>query len=96
MGRSVAFDRANRELRTRRFYFEDQPGVVEILWFADIDIGIDVAPGRELAEITYADGKTEIVVAPPLCEGVIERLRNPIPVRDLKKLSQHLLSLEGR
>jgi len=92
MDRPVTYDRSNRELRTRRFYFEGRPGVNEILWFDDIDIGVSIEPGTELAEISYSDGTTESIVAPPLCEGTIEQLRNPVPVRGLGTLSQHLLS----
>ena len=91
----VAFDRTNRELRTNRFYFDaGADAVVEILWFEDIDIGVEVAPGDELAEITYAQEETEVIVAPPLCKGVIQFILPSIPVGRLRKQSQYLLSLE--
>lgn len=92
--RPATFDRTNRELRTSRFHFSDQPEAVSSIdWKPGIGLGSTVSVGDSLATVSYDDGSTEAIVAPPWCAGSIERLVVPVPTVRLSQVSTRLLSL---
>ena len=93
--RPATFDRTNRELRTSRFHFADQPEPVSSIdWRPGLGIGSAIRAEDELATVRYDDGSTERIFAPHWCDGTVELFVGVIDVNQLHSRSELMLSLE--
>ena len=90
----VVFDKANRELRTVRFFFRKEDDVVlSIKWEAGVHAGTAVQPQQKLAQIRWEMQDPQDIVAPPGCSGTVEKTNRRIAYEKLARDSQLLLSL---
>ena len=90
----VVYETANQELRTVRFFFKAQTDVVlSIKWETGISAGATVQPNQKLAEIRWEMQDPQDIVAPPGCNGIVEKTNRRIDIEKLAIDSERLLSL---
>ena len=90
----VVYDTANQELRTVRFYFKEQNDIVlSFKWESDIKAGATVQPGQKLAELRWESQEPTAIIAPPGCNGTVEKSNRRIDFEKLDMNSERLLSL---
>jgi len=90
----VVYDAANQELRTVRFFFKEQPDIVlSIKWETGISAGAAVQPNQKLAEIRWEMQDPQDIIAPPGCNGIVEKTNRRIGLEKLAIDSERLLSL---
>jgi hypothetical protein len=72
--------KTNRELRTVPKYFQEEDRAVQDLrWEEDIDVGVQIEPGRLLAHVIFDASPPEPLYSPEACTGEIERINRRIP-----------------
>jgi hypothetical protein len=82
--RNVVYDRSNRELRTIVDHFAANAAAVSIIsWRVGVKKGATIAVGQTLAEVRWADGEVDPIVAPSGCEGTVAFTNRAIKVEDL-------------
>ena len=90
----VVYDAANQELRTVRFFFKSHNDIVlSIKWENGISAGANVQPNQKLAEIRWETQEPLDIIAPPGCNGTIEKSNRRIDLEKLAIDSERLLSL---
>jgi hypothetical protein len=90
----VVYDTANQELRTVRFFFKEQNDIVlSIKWESGVSAGATVQPNQKLAEIRWEMQESLDIIAPPGCNGTVEKSNRRIDLEKLAIDSERLLSL---
>ena len=90
----VVYDAANQELRTVRFFFKEQSEIaLSIKWENGMKAGTAVQPSQKLAEIRWESQAPMAIIAPPGCNGVVEKTNRRIDFEKLDINSERLLSL---
>jgi hypothetical protein len=91
---AVVYETANQELRTVRFFFKQQSDLVlSIKWETGIRAGAAVQPNLKLAEIIWESQSPQEIIAPPGCNGIVEKTNRRIDIERLDINSERLLSL---
>lgn len=91
----VVYETANQELRTVRFFFREQNDMVlSIQWEPGIRAGTVIQPNQKLAVIKWEMQAPQDIVAPPGCNGTIEKTNRRIDYGVLTSDSERLLSLQ--
>lgn len=90
----VVYETANQELRTVRYFFREQnDNVLSIQWVPGIRAGTIIQPNQVLAQINWEMQTPQDIVAPPGCNGTIEKTNRRIDYGILTSDSERLLSL---